>query len=53
MQQAGVWNEAERLVGEMRGLGLKPDRYTYNSVMNAYGVAVRGVRFIASFITVI
>lgn len=39
--QVGEWAEAERLVTEMRGLGLTPDKYTYNSLMNAYGNSVR------------
>lgn len=38
--QAGEWAEGERLMMEMRGQGLKPDYYTYNSLMNAYAVSV-------------
>lgn len=44
LSQVGEWEEAERLVTEMRGHGLTPDKYTYSSLMHAYGNSVRDER---------
>lgn len=41
--------EAERLVTEMRGQGLTPDKYTYSSLMSAYGNSVRARYCIVSY----